>query len=90
MKYILSDFNESKVQGQEISFYEMNEDGTKENGTTLEEMLRVSIERLAMLNEKFPCTENEDAINHMKEALNCLNKRTKDRIERGVEGKHEA
>lgn len=90
MKYILSDFNESEVPGQEISFYEMNEDGTKENGTTLEEMLRVSIERLTMLNEKFRCRENSVAITKMEEALMWLNKRTEDRVKRGVEGKHEA
>lgn len=87
MKYLLKDFNED-VPSQEISFYEMNEDGTKENGTTLEEMLRVSIERLKELNNRFGCRENSLAITKMEEALMWLNKRTEDRIARGVEGQH--
>ena len=73
---------------QKVTFYKMNEDGTYENGTTLEEMLRVSIERLKNLNEKFSCRENSLAITKMEEALMWLEKRTEDRKERGVEGKH--
>jgi hypothetical protein len=87
MKYLLEDFNEG-VPSQEVSFYEMNKDGTKENGTTLEEMLRVSIERLKDLNNRFGCRENSLAITKMEEALMWLNKRTEDRILRGVEGQH--
>lgn len=75
---------------QTVTFYEMNEDGTTVEGTTLEEMLRVSIERLQHLNSKFPCRENALAITKMEEALHWLNHRTADRIKRGVEGKHEA
>jgi len=89
MKYQLKNFREEEVP-QEIAFYEMNEDGTTESGTTLEEMLRVSIERLTILNEKFGCRENSIAITKMQEALMWLNERTRDRIIRGVEGKHEA
>lgn len=73
---------------QLVKFYEMNEDGSHENGTTLEEMLRVSIERLQMLNTKFPCRENSIALTNMEQALMWLNKRTEDRTKRGVEGKH--
>ena len=90
MTYELKDFDEENVPSQQVSFYEMNEDGTKENGTTLEEMLRVCIERLTMLNEGFGCRENRIAITKMQEALLWLNERTRDRKERGVEGKHEA
>lgn len=91
-EYMLKDF---KITGdswmhQSIKFFEMNEDGTILNGTTLEEMLRVSIERLNELNAKFPCRENSIAITKMEEALMWLNKRTEDRITRGVEGKHVA
>ena len=73
---------------QKITFYEMNEDGTFKNGTTLEDLLLVAIERLKDLNSRFGCEENEDAIIKMQEARECLNKRTRDRKERGVEGKH--
>lgn len=75
---------------QQITFYKLNEDGTSENGTTLEEILRVSIERLKDLNNRFGCRENSLAITKMEEALMWLNKRTEDRVARGVEGKHEA
>lgn len=73
---------------QKIVFYKMNEDGTFENGTTLEELLRVGIERLTDLNNRFSCEENKTAITKMQEALEYLNKRTEDRGKRGVEGKH--
>jgi hypothetical protein len=75
---------------QPVTFYKLNEDGSFENGTTLEEMLRVSIERLTKLNEKFPCDENNRALGCMQEAILHLEARTKDRKERGVEGQHVA
>lgn len=75
---------------QNISFYEMNEDGSTVDGTTLEEVLRVSIERLTHLNSKFSCRENSIAITKMQEALMWLNQRTADRVKRGVEGTHQA
>lgn len=73
---------------QEITFYKMNRDGSYENGTTLEELLSVGIERLTDLNNRFGCRENSLAITKMQEALMWLNKRTEDREARGVEGKH--
>ena len=75
---------------QKVAFYEMNEDGSYKNGTTLEEMLRVSINRLNDLNKRIPCRENSLAITKMEEALMWLNKRTEDIKSRGVEGKLKA
>lgn len=85
--YELKDFKED-APSQEISFYRMNQDGSFDNGTTLEEMLRVSIERLTDLNSRFSCRENSIAITKIQEALMWLNKRTEDRKARGVEGMH--
>lgn len=85
--YSLSDFKGEGVP-QVIHFYEMLENGESLNGTTLEEMLRVSIARLQDLNSRFSCRENSLAITKMEEALMWLNKRTENRISRGVEGKH--
>lgn len=82
------DDKEGTQKFQEIIFYKMNPDRTYENGTTLEEMLRVCIERLNDLNERFYCRENSVAITKMEEALMWLNKRTENRLNRGVEGKH--
>lgn len=87
--YHLQPFKEDGRE-QEVFFYERNEDGTERDGTTLEEMLRVTIERLQDLNSRFSCRENSIAITKMQEALMWLNERTRNRIERGVEGKHEA
>lgn len=84
--------NSLKPEGpnQEVMFYKLNQDGSSEHGTTLEEMLRVSIERLQELNERFSCRENALAITKMQEALMWLNARTANRIARGVEGTHAA
>lgn len=73
---------------QKVTFYEMNENGSFDNGTTLEEMLSVSIERLQDLNGRIACRENSIAITKMQEALMWLNARTENRKERGVEGTH--
>ena len=88
--YELKNFKAETVQ--QVQFYEMadGEFGVDTEGTTLEEMLRVSIERLQELNAKFPCRENSIAFTKMQEALHWLNHRTADRVARGVEGKHEA
>lgn len=96
-KYALLDFkrtfeNPNDTEGtqkfQEVTFYKTNPDGSFENGTTLEEMLRVTIERLKDLNLRFPCRENSIVITKIEEALMWLNKRTEDRKARGVEGQH--
>jgi hypothetical protein len=88
-EYDLLNFKGEKLNDcQKVVFYKLNDDGTSENGTTIEEMLRVSIERLNSLNKRFPCRENALAITKMEEALMWLNKRTENRIARGVEGKH--
>ena len=45
--YQLNDFDTEARPPQSISFYEKNEDGTIEGGTTLEELLKVSILNVA-------------------------------------------
>ena len=62
---------------------------TLNDGTTNEEVLIMLIDRLTFLNtERMPGRENSIAITKLEEALLWLNKRTADRIERGVEGTH--
>ena len=92
-KYVLLNFKrdaDDTLRFQEVVFYKLNSDGSFENGTTLEEMLRVVSERLSDLDSQFHCEENESALNHLKEARILLDTRTQDRIARGGEGKHEA
>jgi hypothetical protein len=63
---------------------------TVNNGTTNEEVLEMLIDRMKYLQAKFPCKENACCITHLEEGLMWLEKRTKDRVKRGVEGKHTA
>ena len=89
-EYALLNFKRDEddtLKFQSVVFYEMFEDGSFENGTTVEEMLRVSIERLQDLNGRFSCRENSIALTKMQEALMWLNERTREREKRGVEGK---
>lgn len=57
------------------------------DGTTNEEVAHCLINRIQHLNYKFPCRENALAITKVEEALMWINKRTADRLARGVEGK---
>lgn len=63
---------------------QVNENGV--NGLTNEALLTVLIHRMGVLNTAFPCVENVHVIGNLISALEQLNLRTKDRIERGVEG----
>jgi hypothetical protein len=56
------------------------------NGITNESLLAILIHRTKILNEKFQCSENDRAIQHMEEALANLEVRTARRIVRNVEG----
>ena len=90
-KYIAQNF-ENKEAGQTIQFIEKT--GlpgmpltTVNDGTTNEELLTILIDRINYLNGKFPCRENSLAITNMEQALMWLEKRTRDREKRAVEGK---
>lgn len=56
------------------------------NGAQLDELFEIGQAVLKSLNGKFPCRENALAITKIEEALMWLEKRKKDRVERGVEG----
>jgi hypothetical protein len=60
------------------------------NGLTNEALLAILIHRTDFLNQRFPCRENETAIEFMRRALECFESRTKNRISRNVEGKNQA
>lgn len=92
-RYEVANFVFPENQGQIIQFIhkEPTEENPKElrtvsDGTTNEELLEVLIDRTKFLQNKFPCKENACAITHMEEALMWLEKRTRDRIKRNVEG----
>ena len=57
------------------------------NGCHNEDLIAVVIDRLQGFQAgEFSCRENAIAITKLEEALLWLNKRTQDRIRRGVEG----
>lgn len=56
------------------------------NGLTNEALLAILIHRTGVLNKRFPCRENSIAITNMEQALMWFEKRTRDRMERAVEG----
>lgn len=60
---------------------------TLNDGTTNEEVLEMLIDRMSYLQGKFPCKENACCITHLQEGLMWLEKRTRDRVKRNVEGK---
>lgn len=56
------------------------------NGITNEALLAVVLHRLRELNKQFPCRENSLAITNIEQGVMWLEARTKDRIQRKVEG----
>ncbi len=59
------------------------------DGLTNEILLAILLDRLEYLNEAVPCLENVGALHHVRSALDLLKSRTRDRIERKVEGTNE-
>lgn len=63
----------------------INEHGV--NGISGEALLTVAIDRLRSFQAgEYKCKENACALTHLEEALMWLQKRTRDRMARGVEG----
>lgn len=60
------------------------------NGVTQEALLAIVIDRLRSFQAgAFACRENAIALTHCEDALMWLQKRTRARIKRGVEGTHQ-
>lgn len=59
---------------------------TVNDGTTNEELLDVLVDRMEHLQGKHGCRENAIVITKLQECRMWLEKRTKDRVARGVEG----
>lgn len=58
-------------------------------GCQFTDLIEVAKHIVTYLNGKFPCRENAMTITKLDEALMWQEKRTKDRLKRGVEGKNE-
>ena len=92
-KYLLDNFEDQEADPQHLQFICKEKVGdefrTMFDGTTNEEVLAVLIDRMQYLQKLFPCRENAIVITNLEESLMWLNKRTRDREARGVEGKPE-
>ena len=93
--YELPNFENTDKPGQELQFIHKvpsKDDPTQlvtvADGTTNEAVLEAMLDRMMYLQSAFPCKENACCITHLQEALMWLEKRTRDREKRGVEGKH--
>lgn len=60
------------------------------NGLTNEALMNVVLHRLLVLDAKFPCGENKQAIAFLSDSLSALESRTASRTARGVEGREVA
>ena len=59
------------------------------NGAFVEDVLQAVIGRIEFYQaSKFNCQDNEDALQSLRKAADCLDRRTKDREVRKVEGTH--
>lgn len=72
---------EKKIDDHGEEYFE-----TVADGTTNEEVLKVLIDRMNSMQMKAPCRENSIVITKLEECLMWLEKRTRDRQARGVEG----
>ena len=76
------------IKKEPVPESETDELQTVHDGTTNEEVIKVLLDRLLYLFNKFPSTETHHAITNLASALYHLEQRTRDRKARGVEGKH--
>lgn len=93
-RYELENFEDKTKPGQVIQFIEKvpQSEGsailrTVNDGTTNEEVIKMLIDRMQSLYNKFPSDETMCSIAHLKQALYAQQSRTYDRQQRGVEGK---
>ena len=93
-RYELENFEDKAKPGQTLQFIQKEPVGddagtlrTVLDGTTNEEVLEAMINRMQSLQSKFPCRENAIVTTHLETALLWLEKRTRDRKARGVEGR---
>ena len=58
------------------------------NGAQIEDVIDAVLDRLRELNAAFPCRENSITITKLEEAGMWQRERTRNRVDRGVEGQH--
>lgn len=80
---VVNKVNPNLTQG--LHFYRKT-GADERDGTTLEEVIKAVIHRLAYLNDKLPDYHNEMALTLFRSGLTHLKERTAERIAQGIEG----
>ena len=84
--------NATSFRARTVTTVEFQEGPVKEagvNGCQNEDLLRIVIDRLEGFQAgEFECLENAGALRNLRDALECLESRTKNREMRGVEGRN--
>jgi hypothetical protein len=84
--YLIQNHYTNRVQG-EVNFQNGPIKGNGINGVTQEALLAIVIDRLRSFQAgPYSCRDNAIALTHCEEALMWLQRRTRERIKRGVEG----
>jgi len=78
------------LEGLPLTFVKKNDDGTWQTGVQTEQLLLVIADRHPKLNAVFPAEEHDEFMAHIHGALECLGRRFKKRLDRGVAGEHKA
>ena len=66
------------------------EAGEEAHGAFVEDVLLGVINRMEFYQgSKFACDENEEALRHLRDAHTSMMNRREDRVDRGVQGRHE-
>lgn len=61
------------------------------NGAFVEDIIDAAADRIRFYqNGKFACSDNAEALQHLEAAIEALQRRTRDREARNVEGTHES
>lgn len=77
------------ITGENIISFKLQDGPIKEvgvNGCQIDTLIHAAKVILEGLNKKFPCRENENALEHLDSALDALEARTRNRVARNVEG----
>lgn len=65
------------------------DDRKEPNGAFVEDVIDAAADRIRYYQQgKFNCRDNAEALEHLEAAIECLQRRTKDRESRAVEGTH--
>lgn len=85
-KYEVENFENKTEHGQFISFVEKERDGDMtflvQDGTTIEELIDVLVDRMSFLNSKHPCMENWVVIQNLKTAKFWMIERQREKNKR--------